>query len=85
MKLIKCITQSKYLGHDVTSVQEIHLIGHQRYEFEDNLLKGWFFVNSGFSSKAQAGVGVVLSPGSEIHDIDVILEGRIMYVVATVK
>ena len=85
MKLVQCITQSKYLGQDITFIQETHLIGHQVYDFEDPLLKGWHFVNSGFSSKSRAGVGVVLSPGSQIHDIDIILEGRILNVITTVK
>ena len=85
MKLTQLISHSKHLKHDITFLQETHITGHQHYKFDDPILKGWSFVNSGYKSKARAGVGIILSPDTEIHDINVVLEGKILLIKLTVR
>lgn len=79
MKLAQCMLQCKFLKNDITFIQETHITGHQTTNFEDKELKGWTFINSGLKTKANAGVGIALSPNVKILDISNILEGRILY------
>ena len=69
IKLAQCISQSKYLKHDITFMQETHIIGHSTIVFDDDQLKGWTYINSGLKSKASAGVGIALSPNVKLVDI----------------
>ena len=85
LKLVQCVMQCKHLKQDISFFQETHMIGHNTIQFQDNELKGWRFIYSGFKKKAQAGVGIALSPGAKIIDIDVIMEGRILFVRTIVK
>ncbi len=85
MKLTELVSHSKYLKHDITFLQETHISGHQHFTFDDPLRKGWLVINSGYKQKARAGVGIIFSPNAKIHDIEVVLEGRILLVRATVK
>ena len=78
LKLAQCIHQCKTLNHHITFFQETHITGHSTTVFDDEVLKGWTFINSGMKCKASAGVGIALSPYVELVDIDNILEGRIL-------
>ena len=66
-------------------VQETHRTGQHTIEFNDSLLNGWKFINSGFQNKSSAGVGLIISPQSEIIDINVVMEGRILVVKIIIK
>lgn len=78
LKLAQCISQCKFLKHDITFMQETHITGHNTTIFNDAELNGWTFINSGLKCKASAGVGIALSPEVKLIDIDNILEGRIL-------
>ncbi len=80
IKLAQCISQCKHLKHDITFMQETHIIGHSTIVFDDEHLNGWTYINSGLKSKASAGVGIALSPNVKLVDITDILEGRILLV-----
>ena len=57
------------------------MCGKNTLDFEKNPeLRGWKFIYSGMKSKANAGVGIALSPDVELVDIDNILNGRILLV-----
>ena len=83
IKLTELVSHSKYLKHDITFLQETHISGHQTFNFDDPHLNGWLVINSGLKNKARAGVGIIFSPNTKIHDIEVVLEGRILLVRAT--
>ena len=81
MKLAQCISQCKFLKHNITFIQETHIFGQKTTKFDDTELCGWTFINSGLKSKASAGVGIVISPDVKLVDIDdTILDGRILLV-----
>ena len=82
MKLAQCILQCKFLKHSITFIQETHMCGKNTLDFEKNPeLRGWKFIYSGMKSKANAGVGIALSPDVKLIDIDDnILDGRILLV-----
>ena len=81
MKLAQCISQCKFLKHQITFVQETHIFGKKTIKFKDPELEGWTFINSGLKCKASAGVGIVLSPDVRLIEIDdTILDGRILLV-----
>ena len=79
-KLAQCISQCKFLKHEITFIQETHRIGHDTTVFDDDELAGWNFINSGMKMKACAGVGIALSPNVKVVDVENILEGRILLV-----
>jgi len=58
------------------------MCGKNTLDFEKNPeLRGWKFIYSGMKSKANAGVGIALSPDVKLIDIDDnILDGRILLV-----
>ena len=81
MKLAQCVMQCKFLKHDITFMQETHILGQGTTKFKESEIEGWRYINSGLKSKASAGVGIVLSPDVKLIDInDTILDGRILLV-----
>ena len=82
IKLAQCISQCKFLKHDITFIQETHRVEHNTSVFDkdDKELDGWTFINSGMKMKASAGVGIALSTNVRIIDVENILEGRILLV-----
>ena len=78
MKLVEITTQSKALKQQITFLQETHICGYHHFSYDDDLLRGWKIINSGFKGKSQGGVAIILCPEAQIDDIEVILEGRIL-------
>ena len=54
------------------------MTGEGEIEFDDEHLKGWKVIYSGFKRKAQAGVGIVLAPHVNLQDIIHVEAGRII-------
>ena len=76
--LFRTVKQCKALNQAFTFIQETHMSGCNTVEFEDDILKGWRFIYSGFPVKARAGVGIVLSPQVKLIEDKIWLEGRIL-------
>ena len=71
----------------MTIVQETHRIGCEQLDFndDDNLNKGWQFINCGLKVKHAHGAGLILSPNVVLHDKEQIMSGRILYARVTIK
>ena len=82
--LAQAVTAAKSLKHDLTFVQETHRTGNERLDFVDKL-SGWCFINCGLKVKHAHGVGIIISPGVTIHDIEHIMPGRILYAMLTIR
>ena len=86
LKLIECLCQCKKLNQQITFFQETHITGNQTIKFDNHdQLKGWTFINCGFKAKAYGGVGIALSPGTRVLDIDNAMNGRILLIRAKVS
>ena len=81
IKLAHVIETSQKLDHNITFVQETHIIGFDKFDYKD----GWTFINSGLKRKAASGVGMILSPGTKLLDMTPIIEGRILHTLIIVK
>ena len=82
-KLTQVVLGAKNLGQAICVTSETHRVS-SGVELIENWpekadLDGWKFVGTGNSKKAEAGVGVILSPDCEIVEQEVILESRILY------
>ena len=76
--LYTIVSQCKSLKQSLTFIQETHMTGYNHIHFEDEEWLNWSFLNSGFESKAAAGVGIVLSPSAKLIEDEVFIEGRIL-------
>ena len=86
LKLIECLCQCKKLNQQITFFQETHITGNQTIKFDNHdQLNGWTFINCGFKAKAYGGVGIALSPGTRVLDIDNAMNGRILLIRAKVS
>ena len=54
------------------------MTGYCNIHFEDEELLNWSFLNSGYQTKAAAGVGIVMSPCVKLIEDEVYMEGRII-------
>ena len=78
LKFVECVLNAKHLNHDVCFFQETHRTGSGEIKFDDEMLKGWRVIYSGFKRKAQAGVAIVLAPHVQLKDVVYVEAGRII-------
>ena len=78
VKLAEYIIHLKNIKQDICFFQETRICGNGELEFEDQALKGWKVLYSGFKKRIQAGVAIVLAPHIKVEDIMYVEDGRII-------
>ena len=80
-KLVQCACACKEQGHKITIMTETHKTGSGVQDEWPAAagMEGWKFVWSGFKSRKEAGVGILLAEDVELISFDVVMEGRILF------
>ena len=85
MKLAGVVKSAQSLGIDILALQEVRRRGAGVSEFDDESIKGWQLVWSGFKIKAEAGVALLLAPHINLVDHQIHQEARILTAYINIK
>ena len=80
IKFANTIQEAKKLNLDVLALQEVRRNGTGSMELDNEGVKGWQFVWSGFKRKSEAGVAFILAPHVKLIETHVHYDARILSV-----